>query len=325
MSFVAKSATLGLASGLPLAAFGQTSVPQDTAYHLETATGTISGTLQLPQTDGIPPIALIIAGSGATDRNGNAPGLALNMYLKVAAALAATGVATVRYDKRGIGLSSAAAPNEADLRFDDYVADAVAWVKKLRADGRFRNVGIIGHSEGALIGMLTAQRSVVDAYVSLEGGSLTLLDTTRRQLKESGQLTPYPKLAAAADAILDAFSAGKSVPELEIPPELMALFRPSVQPYVLSENVYQPRTEIAKLRVRTTIVQGSHDIQVTVDDGHALAAALPTATFALLENMTHVLTDDPGTTLAEQVRGAYVDATRPLNAQLIPTLAKALA
>jgi pimeloyl-ACP methyl ester carboxylesterase len=97
-----------------------------------------------------------------------------------------------------------------------------------------------------------------------------------------------------------------------------------VQPYLISWFAYDPRVEISKTTGRITIVQGTHDVQVSVDDGKALAAARPGATFVLIDGMTHVLVDDPGTTIAEQVTGAYADASRPLDTRLVATLGGAV-
>jgi pimeloyl-ACP methyl ester carboxylesterase len=287
----------------------------ESEYDLVTMTGTIFGTLTTPP--GAPPIpvVLIIAGSGPTDRDGNGPTLKLDIYRKLAAALAERGIASVRYDKRGVAASHAALSSELEIRFDTYVDDAVAWIQKLRADPRFSRVIVAGHSEGSLIGMIAARRAPVDAFVSLEGAGLPAATVLAAQLQAQ-----VPTLAPQWQKILTTLSSGATVPAADVPPELAPLFRPSVQPYLISWFKYDPRVEIAKVAGRVVIVQGTHDIQVGVADGQALAAAAPSAKYVLIDGMTHVLTDDPGTTLAQQLTGAYADAARPLDATLIATL-----
>lgn len=98
----------------------------DAGYDLETPTGTLRGSLRLPDSPGPHPVALVVAGSGPTDRDGNQPRMLSDAYRQLAQALAAEGIATVRYDKRGIAASRAAGPAEKDLRFDTYVEDAAA-------------------------------------------------------------------------------------------------------------------------------------------------------------------------------------------------------
>ena len=139
--------------------------------NLVTQTGTIYGTLELPAATFPVPVVLIIAGSGPTDRDGNSKALpGSNNSLKLLASeLASRGIASVRYDKRGIAASMASAGTERDLRFDNYVADAEGWIRKLRSDSRFTAITVAGHSEGSLVGMIAAREAGADGYVSLEG------------------------------------------------------------------------------------------------------------------------------------------------------------
>src|SRR5260221_5488202 len=157
---------------------------------LKTSTGDVFGTLELPAAKQPVPVALIIAGSGPTDRNGNSPALpGSNNSLKMLAdGLAARGIASLRYDKRGIAASRAAMTSEADLRFNNFIEDAEAWIKQLRADKRFSTITVIGHSEGSLIGMVAAREAGADGYVSLEGAGRKAQDILAEQLKS--QLPP---------------------------------------------------------------------------------------------------------------------------------------
>jgi pimeloyl-ACP methyl ester carboxylesterase len=292
--------------------------PGEAEYDLTTPSGTIFGTLTLPPIAGPMPVVLIIAGSGPTDRDGNGAILKLDMYKKLASALAGAGVATVRYDKRGVAASHAALASESDIRFGMLVDDAVGWIGKMRDDPRFSRIVIAGHSEGSLIGMIAAQRSAPAAFVSLEGIGFPAADVLRTQL--TPRLAAYPELSKQTASIIGDLAAGKAVPQSDVPPALEALFRPSVQPYLISLFKYDPRVEIAKLTVPMTIVQGTHDVQVPVDNGRALAAAAPAASLVVIDSMTHVLTDDSATTLADQLQGAYADGARPLDQTLVKTL-----
>jgi len=239
----------------------------------------------------------------------------LNMYRKLAAALATNGIASVRYDKRGIAASHAAIGGESDLRFQTYVDDATAYVEKLHADARFARVTVVGHSEGSLIGMLAARRGNASAFVSIAGAGYPAPDLLVMQLTD--RLAGKPELLATAKFIIAELAAGRMVPAAELPHELGPLFRASVQPYLISWFALDPRVEIAKLTCPVTIIQGTHDVQLSVADGRALAAADPKATYVQIDGLTHVLTDDPGTTLAQQLTGAYADAARPLDPALV--------
>ena len=96
------------------------------------AGGRLHGTLLLPAAGGMAPVVLIVPGSGPTDRDGNQPQLRNDSLKQLAEGLAKRGIASLRIDKRGIAASRAAAKQESDLRFDDYVADAAAWLDLLK-------------------------------------------------------------------------------------------------------------------------------------------------------------------------------------------------
>ena len=139
---------------------------------LNTEDGVIKGKLILPSTEKSCPIVLLIAGSGPTDMDGNSPLLhGKNNSLKyLAEGLAENGIASLRFDKRGIATSAAAGKEESLLRFEDYVNDVKGWLNFLANDKRFTGITVIGHSEGALIGMLACRNQPkVKAFVSLAG------------------------------------------------------------------------------------------------------------------------------------------------------------
>jgi len=282
---------------------------------LKTPTGEIFGTLELPAARTPVPVALIIAGSGPTDRNGNSAALpgANNSLRMLADGLAARGIASVRYDKRGIAGSRAAMTGEEDLRFTNFIEDADAWVKQLRADPRFSTVTIIGHSEGSLIGMVAAREAGADAYVSLEGAGRKAADLLAEQLKPN---VP-PETFAQSKAIMDQLSSG-TIPNLP-PTMLPMLFRPSVLPYLVSWFKYDPAAEIAKLEIPVLIVQGTTDIQTTADDARLLTAGNPRARFLTIEGMNHILKEVSGDRMAQLPK--YSDSTLAVVPKLLDEIA----
>lgn len=283
---------------------------------LVSPTGTLHGTLRLPASCGRVPLALLIAGSGPTDRNGNAPqlGLHTDAYRKLANALAEHGVASLRYDKRGVARSAGAAARESDLRLDTYADDAAAWLAQLKEDPRFAQRIVVGHSEGSLLGMLAAQREPVAALVSVAGPARGIGKILREQLARQ---LPAP-LLPRAQAILGRLEMGEQV--ADVPAALSSVFRPSVQPFLISWLAYEPAAEIAKLRIPTLIVQGTHDVQVPSSEADGLARARPDASVLRIEGMTHVLTLAASDSAAQQA--AYRDPSLPLAPALIDGLAQ---
>lgn len=249
---------------------------------LQTSTGELSGTLTVPIMKGTFPVALIIAGSGPTDRNGNNAQMKNNSLQLLAHELAAQGIASLRYDKRGIGKSASAMISEEQLRFENYVEDAKAWASELKADSRFRKLIIMGHSEGSLIGMLACEQA--DVFVSLAGAGRPIDVILKEQL--AVQLEGKKKLLRAANEGLSKLKEGVLVEDA--PVELFGLFRPSVQPYMMSWMKYDPAVEISKLKIPIVIIQGTTDIQVQVQDAELLHAASLGSRYILIEEMNHI-------------------------------------
>jgi alpha-beta hydrolase superfamily lysophospholipase len=280
---------------------------------LQTSTGELSGTLTVPILKGTFPVALIIAGSGPTDRNGNNAQMKNNSLQMLAHELAAQGIASLRYDKRGIGKSASAMISEELLRFENYVEDAKDWATQLKTDPRFNKLIIIGHSEGSLIGMLAAEKA--DAFVSLAGAGRPIDVILKEQLTE--QLSGQKKLLRAANEGLSKLKEGKLVEDA--PVELFGLFRPSVQPYITSWMKYDPAVEIAKLEIPIVIIQGSTDLQVKEEDARMLFMAHPLdSRLIIIEEMNHVLKIAP----ADRLKNieTYSKPELPLAEELVRTL-----
>lgn len=281
-------------------------VYRETPVTLNTGSGQIFGTLTTPKEFSKGPVALIIAGSGPTDRDCNNSMMKCDAYKKLARELSGKGIATVRYDKRGIAESHAAMKSEAELRFDDYVNDAREWIKLLRKDKRFSIVVVIGHSEGSLIGMIAGASA--DKFISIAGAGRS----GDKVIKE--QLGNQPKeIQNMAFPILDSLSKGKRVDQVN--PILNALFRPSVQPYLMSWLKYDPQKEISGLSIPVLLIQGTTDIQVTVEDARLLAKANPKSQLNLISSMNHILRTVEGDRQANIA--TYNNAALPLSDGLV--------
>ena len=280
---------------------------------LKTETGDLYGTLLVPEMSQKMPVALLIAGSGPTDRNGNSSLTQNNTLKMLADTLYAHGIASLRYDKRGIAASKAAGMDESKLRFDNYVQDAEGWVDFLKHRNAFSAIVIIGHSEGSLIGMIAAQKGNVSKFVSLEGAGEPAPVIIKRQLAAQSE-----KLVKACSPILDTLAAGKTIDSVSL--MFYSLFRPSLQPYLISWFQYNPQTEISKLKMPVLIVQGTTDLQVGVEDAEKLAQADPKATLVIIKGMNHILKDAPPDR-QENVK-TYFEPNLPLNGELVKAMVK---
>jgi hypothetical protein len=295
----------------------------------------LSGTLLMPAGVARPPAVLLIAGSGPTDRDGNQGDTGPGELRQLAEALARHGIASLRYDKRGVGRSAAAGLGEPDLLLDTFVADANAWLAYMGHRPDLATPVVAGHGEGGLIAILIAERmrapgvrgqldrqfdrlvakpTPAAAMVLLATPGRRFGDVLRDQLRASGM---PPALLNEALATLATLEKGKTVPAVR--PELSALFRPSVQPFLRSMLAVDPARELHRLRLPVMIVSGGHDLQVGAADAARLAAARPDAVRLDVADMNHVLKIAPADRAGQQA--AYANPELPL----APGLADAIA
>lgn len=277
---------------------------------LVTSSGTLYGSLLLPKSDKPVPVVLIIAGSGPTDRNGNNSFGGTNDSLKkLAWRLAQNNIASVRFDKRGVAQSLPAAPDERMLNLDQYVSDAVAWGHLLKNDPRFGKLFVLGHSEGALIASLAAPRMGASGVISIAGTARPVGQVLREQLQRNNL---PPVLLQRSFELIHSLENGRT--DNNVPADLEVVFRPSVQPYLISLLRHDPTAAFAALKMPALIVQGTHDIQVDVNDARLLKAAKPDAQLQLVDGMNHVMRIVP-MDIKRQIQ-SYNDPNPPLSREL---------
>lgn len=253
---------------------------------------------------------LIIAGSGPTDRNGNQPTMRTDAYRLLADSLALHGIASLRYDKRYIGKSTGRV-REQDLRFEDNVVVAKAFFDLLQKESGIKRVFIAGHSEGSTVGMLLASRVPAAGFISIAGPGFAADSLLRKQLAGLPE-----NLKKEAFSSLDSLKSGHTVQQVN--PALMALFRPSVQPYLASWFQHEPQKIVGSLKMPVLLVQGTTDIQVGTENSTALAGGCGSCTTAIIEGMNHVLKTAPEDRAANIA--TYSNPALPLAPGLVPAL-----
>lgn len=262
-------------------------------YSLNTVRGRLPGTLLLPDAKKYPgknPVVLILADSGPSDRDGNVysvPGKN-DCLLLLAQALSQQGLASLRYDKRGAGESYVLAPKEEDLIFADFVLDAQAAIRALKADKRFSKVVVIGHGQGSLVGSSAAAAAGAAGFVSLAGVGLPSWQTIQSQLEHYAQEDETTAgLKLEWERLISELRQGRRVAYVN--PDLESMFRPSIQPFLISWFSFDPKTEISKFSGPVLIIQGGNDSRVGPDDTRALEEGKPGAKEVFLPDMNHVL------------------------------------
>lgn len=277
----------------------------------------LPGTLTLPKhATGRGPVAIIIAGSGPTDRNGNSTlGIRPNAYAQLAWRLAEQGIATLRYDKRGIGASRV----PYDIRvttIDDFARDARAIADSLARDPRFSRVVFLGHSEGSSLALLAARDGAPVAGVASVSGlgrplGVVLREQISRQV-DSATLVRY-------DTAMAIYLRGETPPD--VPPALGMLFIPINQTFMRSLAAFDPAATIRAVRQPVLILQGRLDAQASVADAERLHAAKPDARLIIIDDANHVLKRATSASLAEQMP-SYRDPTVPIMPEVVAALAE---
>lgn len=311
MGFVSAAAAALLLSATAV----QAAAPHEAEVTINGGRAALHGSLVTP--DGgmmLGAAVLIISGSGPTDRNSDSSMAAVKpgSLRLLAEGLASQGVASLRFDKRGVAASLPAATSERELRFATYVDDAVAWARLLMEQPGVKCVVVAGHSEGSLIGMLVARQVPVCGFVSIAGAGRPAAVILREQLAAT---LPAPTLAAV-DSVLAELRAGREVPAV---PATDALFRPSVQPYLISWLPLDPAAELRGVKAPVLILQGDRDLQVSMVDAQALAAARPDAKLMVLSGVNHVLKDAPADRAGNIA--TYADPALPIDPRVVSEIA----
>jgi pimeloyl-ACP methyl ester carboxylesterase len=277
--------------------------------------GLIDAVLTVPPNVERPPIALLIAGSGSTDHDGNGPDIKPATLKKLSEQLLARNIATLRYDKRGAGGWKPEFGRPEDFRFKDYVDDSASLVNYLRSGGKFSRLVLVGHSEGGLVAILTARRVPIDRLVLLVTAARRQGDLLKAQL-EKKQLAPdvLEPITKAIDAIM----AGQIVD----PPPRGLPIEPSMQPGIASAFTADPIDPLKQIEQPTLIIGGGRDRQVARLDFIALSAAAPVAKTLWLPDMNHVLVDVDDE--ADDLK-AYTQPERALDPAMIDAIAAFIA
>lgn len=264
----------------------------------------LNGTLFSPSTDEKTTLAIIIAGSGPTDRDGNQVGMINNSLKYLAEGLAENGISVYSYDKRIIAQLKSGDIDESKLSFEDFINDAVEVAEYFKNQNKFKNIVFIGHSEGALIGTVATKKAKVGGFVSLAGAGNPIDKILEFQMKFN-----LPQAWEEAQIIITELKKGNTIEVKN--PYLISIFNPGVQPYMISWMKYNPQEEIKKLEIPVMIIGGTKDIQVRVSEAELLQKAKPEAKYLIVENMNHLL---------KEIKGSFADNHKSYNNPDLPVM-----
>jgi len=314
IALVVAPAATGFAQG-PTATPAPTTPPSFTEEEIQFTDGpdTLYGTLSLPNVSGKRPAALIIAGSGPTNRNGDNPLIFgdVGTLRNIANTLAAAGVVSLRYDKIGTGQTGLAshATDASKIDFELYVTGALAAYNALTARPEVdpAKTVIIGHSEGGLIALVLAERLKGNgqpaALVLAAPISVPYFELLRRQITEqfaaavkAGLFTQAQANIALAelDAIIANLLEKGTPPEKITFPAFVQLFgNPINNRFLAQAGRYDPRQMVAGWAKPALLFCAEFDVQISCKEVEALRAAFPAANAGVqlvtLKGVNHVL------------------------------------
>lgn len=266
----------------------------------------IDGTLLTPNDIEKPNLAIIIAGSGPTDRNGNQNLLKNNSLKKLAEGLSNEGIATFRYDKR-IVKQIRRGNVDMTIRFDDFITDAISILKYFKNNDAFNKIYIIGHSQGSLVGMIAAKQGA-DGFISLAGAGKPIDEVIIDQVTNTA-----PMFTEDTKRVFSIMKEGKTT--TDYPQALESIFNLETQPFMMSWMSYNPQKEIQDLDIPILIINGTKDLQVSEEEANLLHSANSNSTLKIIEKMNHILVPIEGDTLENSK--SYNESQRKLSEELI--------
>lgn len=269
----------------------------------------IDGTLLLPNEVTKPNLAIIIGGSGPTDRNGNQSFLNNNSLKKLAEDLTNNNIATFRYDKR-IVKQIRTGKIDPNIMFDDFVTDAISVIEYFKNDKNFNHIFVIGHSQGSLVGMLAA-KDKADGFISIAGPGQSIDNIIIEQIGKT-----YPIFTNDAKRVIE--SLRKGIKTNDYPQELATVFNKDIQSFMMNWMQYNPVDEIKKLQMPILLINGTKDLQVEPKEAELLNEAIPNSTLKLIDKMNHVLVTIDGDNLENSK--SYNEPFRKLSDELIETI-----
>jgi uncharacterized protein len=276
------------------------------------------GTLTRPAPSDPAPAALLVNGSGPLDRDSNMPGQTLNVANALASALAAHGVGSLRYDKRGVGRSGG---DYLSTGFEQETSDAFTALEALRRSPGIRpdRLTVIGHSVGATIAIrLASGRHELAGVVLLAGSSQPGADVMRRQSERIAESMRGPSRLLARWFLRRQARARRLL--LGSTDAVVRIGRSRLSVRWFQEYMaYDPVPELRVIRCPVLAITGRSDIQVEPGDVARIGQVVETPfTGRTPDELTHLLRKHPGrpslTTYPAQLK-------KPVDADLLEQIA----
>ena len=256
---------------------------EEVRFENKAGNASLAGTLTYPvgyekMDEGAVPVVVMVTGSGLQNRDEEV--FDHKPFLVIADYFARNGIATLRYDDRGIGKSTGDAANATTV---DFMNDALAAVGFARNTGKFGPVGVLGHSEGGSIAFMLGAQGKADFIVSMAGPGVSGADVLVAQNKVALKTGALPDnivndYCAALRIVLAELASGRVVADPEsavqravsqagvslpapLTANLVQVIR-SCTPWLRHFIAYDPAGDIKAVKCPVMAVNGESDTQV---------------------------------------------------------------
>jgi pimeloyl-ACP methyl ester carboxylesterase len=259
----------------------------------------LAGTLAKPDSGFSFPCVLLIPGSGQVDRNENHKRMRLNVLHDIAVFLADNGIASLRYDKRGVGASGG---DFWKTGFHHNVLDAKAALNflKMREGIQRKNIFLLGHSEGALISTkMAGEGADVAGVILLAGTAQSGADALKWQAKTiakgmkgiNKRIITLLRIDVEKSQQKQLFKIRSSAKDWY----RVQLFSKLNAKWMREFIDYNPAEDLSKIKVPVLAITGAKDIQVNPDNLKRMEELVGSPfEYHLLDGVTHLLRDQEG-------------------------------
>lgn len=282
----------------------------ESSLNIPTNSVTINGTLLTPVSVEKIELAILIPGSGPTDRDGNNVAMKNNSLKFLAEGLASNNIATYRFDKSVLSYSIADKEKISSLTFEVFIDEAKAVINHFKNTNNYSKIIIAGHSQGSLVGIIASENNI-DGFISIAGAGRTIDEILVEQIEKQA-----PYLKDETVRVLTELKKGNTVEKVN--PILSSLFNKTAQPFLISWIKYNPQNELKKLTIPILIINGTKDIQVNSSEAELLHASNSTSELILIENMNHIFKEIKGD--VNENMTSYANPDLPIMETLITSI-----
>lgn len=279
---------------------------------IEVKGGAIFGTLLEPSKNPGSSLVIITAGSGPTDRNGNTPLLEgrSDALKALAYSLKDNSIASFRYDQRPSG-KSIKTMKDRTTDINMLVDDLVKCIRYIKQNKNYERIYLIGHSQGAIVSVLAAQKEDVAGVILVTGPGRPIDEIMVEQYANI-----RPDIVNQVKEEMKSIREGRdSVVQDE---EMKRVFNEENRSFLRSWMAYDPPKEVRKLKSPICVIYGTSDSQVTPVEIQFYGDIINDRNSKIVNNMNHVLKVSPKDAKENQKR--YTDPSYPIHPELVSTI-----